>query len=79
MTFERSMAIVIGPTPPGTGVISAISAMFSVSQSQESFLHPSVSSTLIPTSITRDPGRIMSAVMRCFLPTADMTISAFLV
>ncbi len=59
--------------------MSAISAIFSVSQSQKSFRPFSHSSTLIPTSMTRLLGRIIFAVMRCFLPTAAMTISAFFV
>ena len=71
--------MVMGPTPPGTGVMSAIFEIFSVSQSPKSFRPCSFSSTLIPTSITREFGAIISAIMRCFLPTAEMTISAFFV
>ena len=71
--------MVIGPTPPGTGVISAIVLILSVSQSPKSFRSVLLSSTLMPTSIMNDPGVIISDVMRCFLPTAETTISAFFV
>jgi len=78
-TFCSSIAIVIGPTPPGTGVMSAIFAIFSVSQSPKSFRHSVPCSTLMPTSMTRAHGATISSVMRCFLPTADTMISAFFV
>gem|GEM_PF-1274257 len=60
-------------------MISAIFAISWVSQSPKRILFSSISSTLIPTSMTRAQGRIISAVTRCFLPVAEMIISAFFV
>src|SRR5829696_359886 len=57
--FTSSIAIVIGPTPPGTGVI-APATCFAASKST-SPTNPS-SVRFVPTSITVAPGRTMSAV-----------------
>ena len=73
--------MVIGPTPPGTGVIApATSAQLSKSQSPTSRVLPSprsgASMRLMPTSITVAPGLIQSPVTICGRPTAATTISA---
>ena len=58
--FDISMAIVIGPTPPGTGVIQpATSAAAAKSTSPASL--PS-GKRLMPTSITQAPGLTMAPV-----------------
>ena len=59
--FLRSMATVMGPTPPGTGVMAeATGATESKSTSPTSF----PSTRLIPTSITTAPGLTISPVIR---------------
>src|SRR5205814_9864927 len=65
-------AIVIGPTPPGTGVMwpARSAAPGSTSPTRP----PSV--RLIPTSITVAPSLIMSAETRPGTPTAATTMSA---
>lgn len=69
------MAIVIGPTPPGTGVIApAIFSQDSKSTSPTSFLSAIL---FMPTSITTAPGFIISPVIKLGLPTATTNISAF--
>ena len=69
----KSMAIVSGPTPPGTGVICpATSRTASKSTSPTS----PVSVRLMPTSITAAPGFTMSAVTNFGLPMATMRMSA---
>ncbi len=72
--FFISIAIVIGPTPPGTGVIApATFSAVSNSTSPTSFL----SATLfIPTSITTAPGFIISPVTKFGIPTATTKMSA---
>src|SRR5690606_16422071 len=65
--LDSSMAIVIGPTPPGTGVINpAIPTAASKSTSPR---RP-FPSLWIPTSITVAPGRIASAPTRPGTPAA---------
>ncbi len=58
--FTNKQAIVIGPTPPGTGVIApATSEQLENSASPTSRLLPLLPSTLlIPTSISVAPGLI---------------------
>ncbi len=71
--FRSSIAIVIGPTPPGTGVIArARSAADSKSTSPT---RPS-SVRFMPTSITVAPGFTMSPVIRRGRPTAATSTSA---
>ena len=72
--------MVMGPTPPGTGVIyDALGATFSKSTSPTS-LYPrgeSGSSTrLMPTSMMTAPSLTISAVSNLGLPAATMMISA---
>src|SRR5690349_745898 len=72
--LESNMAMVIGPTPPGTGVIQeARSAALAYSTSPQSF--PSAP-RLMPTSMTMAPSRIHSPGMYAALPTAATTRSA---
>ena len=55
--------MVIGPTPPGTGVIEPATFMQSAkSQSPTSFALPSASMRLMPTSMTHAPGFIQFAL-----------------
>ena len=62
MVLASSMVMVIGPTPPGTGVIwPATSAQRAKSTSPQSL--PS-GRRLIPTSMTTAPGLTMSAVTK---------------
>jgi len=69
-----SMVTVIGPTPPGTGVIAeATSATAAKSTSPHSL--PAVS-RFIPTSITTAPGFTIPAVSMLRRPTAATTTSA---
>ncbi len=81
--LNRSIVIVIGPTPPGTGVIrEAISFTASKSTSPTSlkpvfFVESSILFT--PTSITTAPGLTMSAVTVLGRPAAAIIISARLV
>src|SRR5262249_20796016 len=66
-------AMVIGPTPPGTGVIQpAISCAAAKSTSPASL--PSM--RLMPTSITTAPGFTMSAVTKRAFPIAATRTSA---
>ena len=75
--FFISIAIVIGPTPPGTGVIApATFSALSNSTSPHSFLF---SSLFIPTSITTAPSFIISPLIKLGIPTAATRISAFFV
>ena len=69
--------MVIGPTPPGTGVIApATAAALSKSTSPTSFVFPSTSIRLMPTSITVAPGLIQSPFTISGRPTAATTMSA---
>src|SRR2546423_1148065 len=78
--FSISIAIVIGPTPPGTGVIfEATSRTDSKSTSPCSrvpVLVPGSLTRLVPTSITTAPGFTMSPVTMRGLPAATIRISA---
>src|SRR3982074_3076082 len=72
--FDNSIAMVIGPNPPGTGVIHpARAAALSYSTSPTSF--PSAV-RLMPTSNTAAPGLIQSPGTKPALPTAATTTSA---
>mmetsp|Transcript_32862 Transcript_32862/g.97833 ORF Transcript_32862/g.97833 Transcript_32862/m.97833 type:complete len:299 (-) Transcript_32862:433-1329(-) len=78
--FLSSIAIVIGPTPPGTGVMApATRETWSKSTSPHS-LYPRLSSgagfELTPTSITTAPGLIQSALTSSARPMAATTMSA---
>ena len=66
------MAIVIGPTPPGTGVMYAARSAASGSTSPKS---PSAV-RFIPTSITVEPAFTISAPITCRRPTAATRMSA---
>jgi SAM-dependent methyltransferase len=59
--FCSSIVTVIGPTPPGTGVIAPATSA-TPSKSTSPTRRPSAV-RLVPTSITTAPGRTMSAVM----------------
>ena len=70
-----SMARVMGPTPPGTGVMKE--AFFSTSSKHTSPKNLPVSgSRFIATSMTTAPGYIMSPIMSPGLPAATTRISA---
>src|SRR5579863_7892746 len=72
--FDSTMAIVMGPRPPGTGVIQpARSKARSYSTSPTILPAPS---RLMPTSKTAAPGLIQSPGTKCALPTAATTRSA---
>jgi hypothetical protein len=72
--LRRSIAIVIGPTPPGTGVMArALRLADSKSTSPTSF---PVSSRLIPTSMITAPSFTMSPVTTPALPAATQRTSA---
>ena len=74
LQFFISIAMVIGPMPPGTGVIApAISFTFSKSTSPHSF---PASLRFIPTSMRIAPSFTISAVTVFTLPTALTIISA---
>ena len=68
-------AIVIGPTPPGTGVIAF--ATFETSSKSTSPTKPE-SVLLIPTSITIAPFLTQSLLTSYGFPTAAIIISALL-
>lgn len=79
IVFSINIVIVIGPTPPGTGVIAdAFSLTPSKSTSPHSFAFPSgvIPILFTPTSITTAPSFTMSAVIAFGLPAATMRISA---
>ena len=72
--FDSSMVMVIGPTPPGTGVIQAA---FSRAESKSTSPHSLPSGRrLMPTSMTTAPGLIMSPVTMRGLPVATTRTSA---
>src|SRR5256885_1932287 len=73
--FSSNIAIVMGPTPPGTGVIhDAVPSQLWKSTSPVSL--PSAS-RLMPTSMTTAPGFTMLAVTRLGLPAATTRTSAW--
>ena len=75
IVFSIRQAIVIGPTPPGTFVISeAFGSQASKSTSPHNF--PVSGSRLTPTSITTAPSPTMSAVTNFGRPIATTRISA---
>ena len=69
----NKQAIVIGPTPPGTGVTAL--ATFDTSSKSTSPTKPA-SVLLIPTSITIAPFFTQSALTNLGIPTAAIIISA---
>src|SRR5690606_35041015 len=71
-TLARSMARVMGPTPPGLGATQPATSRTSAATSPASL--PSTRDT--PTSRTAAPGLTMSAVMRPGTPAAATTMSA---
>ena len=72
--FFSKQAIVIGPTPPGTGVNAF--ATFDTSLNATSPTIP-LSVLLIPTSITIASFLIQSALTNSGIPAAAITISPF--
>ncbi len=68
--------MVIGPTPPGTGVIQPATSL--TASKSTSPTRPS-SVRLVPTSMTAAPGLTMSGVTNFGLPIAAIRISACLV
>src|SRR5579859_5264400 len=71
--FHSSIARVIGPTPPGTGVIApAISAALSKSTSPTSL---PLGDRVIPTSITDAPGLMWSPPIELGRPAAPKRMS----
>ena len=79
--LRSKQAIVIGPTPPGTGVIDdAFNCPSEKFTSPTSFVFFSslISILLIPTSITIAPLFIQSPLINSGRPTAATKISAFL-
>ena len=75
IVFCNKHAIVIGPTPPGTGVIAL--ATFETSSKSTSPTIPE-SVLLMPTSITIAPFFTQSPLTNFGLPTAAIIISALL-
>ena len=75
MVFSIRQHIVIGPTPPGTGVITdAFCSAAAKSTSPHNL--PVSGSRFTPTSITTAPSEIMSAVTKRGRPIATTRISA---
>ena len=78
--FLSSMAIVIGPTPPGTGVMNdaTCAALSKCTSPANRYPRAADGSATreIPTSMTTAPGRIMSPVIDSGRPSAAMTMSA---
>ncbi len=73
------MAIVIGPTPPGTGVMSDATSFADSKSTSPTRRYPERAEAsairFMPTSITTAPGRIMSPVTSFARPAATMRIS----
>src|SRR5258706_1138201 len=78
--FSSSMAIVIGPTPPGTGVIAPATSFADSKSTSPTVRDPlflvGSSMLFVPTSITTAPGLIQSPFTICARPTAATRISA---
>ena len=79
--LARRQTMVIGPTPPGTGVIAPATcdaAGKSTSPSRRVLPGPRSGASIrfMPTSITVAPGLIQSPLTSCGRPTAATTISA---
>ena len=68
-----SMAMVMGPTPPGTGVIARARGSTAGKSTSPQVFPPT---SLIPTSITTAPSLTIRPVMNPGFPTADMRRSA---
>ena len=70
--------MVIGPTPPGTGVIAPATCTASSKATSPTSrdLPPSAGTRLMPTSITAAPGLIQSPRTICGRPVAAIRISA---
>src|SRR5204863_3190290 len=75
MVFTNSMVMVMGPTPPGTGVIQPATSETPAKSTSPQSLPSSL--RFMPTSITTAPGLTISAVSMLRLPTAATTISAW--
>ena len=76
IVFSIRQAMVIGPTPPGTGVIAeAFGSTLAKSTSPQSF--PVSGSLSMPTSMTATPSFTMSPVTNFGLPIATTRISAW--
>ena len=75
-----SIATVIGPTPPGTGVIADATSETPSKSTSPASRYPRFrdesSTRFTPTSITTAPGRTISAVIAPALPAAATKISA---
>mmetsp|Transcript_15182 Transcript_15182/g.45779 ORF Transcript_15182/g.45779 Transcript_15182/m.45779 type:complete len:373 (+) Transcript_15182:227-1345(+) len=76
----RSMAMVIGPTPPGTGVMRDAFSLASSKCTSPTSRYPSFfegsSTALMPTSMTTAPGFIQSPRIISARPHAAITTSA---
>ena len=70
--------MVIGPTPPGTGVIAPAMPCASAKATSPTSLDlpPGTAILLMPTSMTTAPGLIQSPRTNSGRPTAATTISA---
>ncbi|CSB87617.1 Uncharacterised protein [Vibrio cholerae] len=73
--FSIKLATVIGPTPPGTGVIK-LARVRATSYSTSPTSLP-VSKRLMPTSTTTAPSLIHAPGIKLGLPTATTKISAW--
>ena len=73
------MVTVIGPTPPGTGVMELTRYRASSLNCTSPLItdFPSYSTKLMPTSMTIESYFNQDDLMRPATPTADTTISAF--
>src|SRR4029077_12868012 len=78
--FLSSIAIVIRPTPPGTGVMADATSATGANATSPTIRYPlawvASSTRLMPTSITTAPGRTISAVTNSGLPIATIRMSA---
>ena len=72
--FFISIAIVIGPTPPGTGVIAPATGSADAKSTSPTSVFGAI--RFMPTSITTAPGFIISPVMKFGIPTAATRMSA---
>mmetsp|Transcript_51983 Transcript_51983/g.90739 ORF Transcript_51983/g.90739 Transcript_51983/m.90739 type:complete len:221 (-) Transcript_51983:387-1049(-) len=80
MVLRRSIAMVMGPTPPGTGVMREATSLHSLKSQSPTNLYPFLevgsSTELIPTSMTTAPGFNQLPLTISALPTAATTMSA---
>ena len=78
--FQRSIVIVIGPTPPGTGVMAEATAAQEAKSASPQRRYPygfvASGTRFTPTSITTAPGFSMSPVSVLGRPAATTTTSA---